>query len=218
MKRSINIAIDGPSGVGKSTVADAVAQQMDMIHLDTGAMYRCVAYYIWKNDIDTSDEDALRNALIALQIRFEDDRVYLNDEDVSEVIRTNDISMMSSKVSALPVVREVLVKLQQEIARKKGYILDGRDICSVVLPDAEIKIYMDASAKARADRRYSQYVDKGIEADYDTIYQDIVTRDFQDMNREYSPLKKADDAVLIDTSDLTKEQVIEEVMKLVNSI
>lgn len=213
--KKINIAIDGPSGVGKSTIADILAEKYDMRHLDTGAMYRCVAYYIKKHNIDYTNEDHLKEALDQIHIQFDDDKVILNGEDVSKEIRMNDISMMSSKTSALPLVRKKLVALQQEVAKDKGYIVDGRDICEVVLPDAEVKIYMDASAKARASRRYNEYISKGIEADYETIHQDIVARDYQDTHREISPLRKAKDAIVVDTSDLDIHEVVEKVMDIV---
>ncbi len=212
----INIAIDGPSGVGKSTIADLLADQLEMTHLDTGAMYRCVAYYILQNKVDFNNEDELVQALENIHITFKNDFVYLNQIDVTQEIRTNDISMATSKVAALPAVRKKMVSLQQEIAKNKGYILDGRDICSVVLPDAEVKIFMDASSKARADRRYNEYIQKGIEADYETIYQDIVARDYQDSHREISPLKQAKDAIRIDTSNSSIEEVVEQILNLIN--
>lgn len=212
----INIAIDGPSGVGKSTIADIVADKLNYVHLDTGAMYRCVAYYVLKNEIDYSNEEVLEKALSDLKISFQNDHVYLNGEDVTKEIRTNDISMMASKTSAVPMVRQKLVDLQKEIAKSKGYILDGRDICTVVLPDAEVKIFMNADAKARAQRRYDEYINKGIDADYETIYQDIIARDYQDSHRNISPLKKADDAIEIDTSHLTIDEVVDAVLNIIN--
>ncbi len=212
----INIAIDGPSGVGKSTIADLLAEKLEMIHLDTGAMYRCVAYYMLQNKVDLNNSEELSNALNNIHISFDNGAVYLNQSNVSEEIRTNEISMATSKVATLPAVRKKMVSLQQEIAKDKGYILDGRDICSVVLPDAEIKIYMDASSKARAERRYKEYIQKGIEADYETIYQDIVARDYQDSHREISPLVQAEDAIRIDTSNSSIEQVVEEVLNIIN--
>lgn len=212
----INIAIDGPSGVGKSTIADLLAEKLEMTHLDTGAMYRCVAYYMLQNKVDLNNSEDLSNALNNIHISFDKGAVYLNQSNVSKEIRTNEISMATSKVATLPTVRKKMVSLQQEIAKDKGYILDGRDICSVVLPDAEIKIYMDASSKARAERRYKEYIQKGIEADYETIYQDIVARDYQDSHREISPLVQAEDAIRIDTSNSSIEQVVEEVLNIIN--
>lgn len=215
MSSAINIAIDGPSGVGKSTVADRVAESLHMVHLDTGAMYRCVAYYLVSHQIDLSDSQALDQALDSIHISFQGKQVFLNDVDVSKEIRTNEISMFTSKVATNPSVRKKMVTLQQEVAKDKGYILDGRDICTVVLPDAEVKIYMDASAKARAERRYKEYISQGIQADYETIYQDIVARDYQDSHREISPLVQAKDAIRIDTSNLTIDEVVKEVLELV---
>lgn len=212
----INIAIDGPSGVGKSTIADLLAEKLGMIHLDTGAMYRCVTFYILQNKIDLNDSEELTKALNNIHISFDNGSVYLNQTNVSQEIRTNKISMATSKVATLPAVRKKMVTLQQKIAKDKGYILDGRDICSVVLPDAEIKIFMDASSKARAERRYKEYIQKGIEADYETIYQDIVARDYQDSHREISPLVQAEDAIRIDTSNANIEQVVEEVLNIIN--
>ena len=215
MSSAINIAIDGPSGVGKSTIANRVAESLHMVHLDTGAMYRCVAYYLVSQQIDLSDSQALDQALDSIHISFQGKQVFLNDVDVSKEIRTNEISMFTSKVATNPSVRKKMVALQQEVAKDKGYILDGRDICTVVLPDAEVKIYMDASAKARAERRYKEYISQGIQADYETIYQDIVARDYQDSHREISPLVQAKDAIRIDTSNLTIDEVVKEVLELV---
>ena len=213
-----NIAIDGPSGVGKSTIANILADHYHMIHLDTGAMYRCVAFYLIQNQVDIQNEQDLQEALNCIDIHFDGDKVFLNNQDVSSQIRLNEISMAASKISTLPLVRNKLVSLQQDIASQKGFILDGRDICTVVLPNAEVKIYMDASSKARAQRRYDEYISKGIDADYEVIFQDIVARDYQDSHREHSPLKVADDAVVIDTSDMTISEVVETIENIIEDI
>ena len=216
MKR-FNVAIDGPSGVGKSTIAKAVAEKYGMVHLDTGAMYRCVAYYLKNNPVNLDDDKALKEKLDEIHIRFEGKEVYLNGVNVSKEIRDNEISMYASKTSSYPLVREKLVALQQQITADKGYIVDGRDICSVVLPDAEVKIYMDASASARAERRYKEYLSKNVDVKYEDILKDIEQRDYQDMHREISPLVRTEDAAYIDTSDLSIDQVIEAVDNVIKS-
>ena len=169
---------------------------------------------------DIEDAAALEKQLsdIEVTISYENgvQQVFLNGENVSKEIRMNEISMAASKFSAFNAVRKKLVSLQQQIAKDKGYILDGRDICSVVLPDAEVKIYMDASSKARAQRRYQEYISKGIDADYETIFQDIVARDYQDSHRENSPLQVAEDAQVVDTSDMTIDEVVEEIQKIID--
>lgn len=204
-----NIAIDGPSAVGKSTIAKILAKELDYAHLDTGAMYRCVGYESFRKGIDQSDGNALAALIDMMDIAFDSQgNVYINSQDVSKEIRENAVSMMASNVSTFPRVREKLVALQQKIAKDKGYIMDGRDIGTVVLPDAEIKIYMVASVEARAQRRYKEYIEKHIEINYDELYKDIETRDYQDMNRVTSPLKKADDAYEIDTSDMSIDDVV----------
>lgn len=211
-----NIAIDGPSAAGKSTIAKILAKELGFAHLDTGAMYRCVGYYSKIKNIDQTDESALANLIDQMKIAFNaQGQVFINEQNVSKEIRENDISMMASNVSAFPKVREKLVALQQEIAKDKGYIMDGRDIGTVVLPDAEVKIYMVASVEARAQRRYKEYIEKDIKADYDEIYEDIEKRDYQDMNRKTSPLKKADDAYEIDTSDMSIEEVVSTIRHLI---
>ena len=185
-------------------------------HLDTGAMYRCVAYKTLKDGVNIQDEKAMSDLMDTIDIHFdEDNHVYLDGEDVSKEIRMNNVSMQASKTSQLGIVRKKLVNLQQKVCANKGFIVDGRDICSVVLPDAEVKIFMSASSKARAQRRYDEYISKGIDADYETIYQDIVARDYQDMHREISPLVKTEDAIEIDTSDLTIDEVVSRVLDIV---
>ena len=212
----INIAIDGPSAAGKSTIAKRLAKALGYSHLDTGAMYRCVGYLAAQRGIDLHDEDALTEMTASMQIRFDSEgHVFLNEEDVSAAIRENRVSMLASSVSVHPRVRKLLVDMQRQMALDKGVIMDGRDIGTVVLPDAELKIFMVASVEARARRRYQEYLDKHIEADYDTICEDIKKRDDQDMHRAASPLTKAADAHEIDTSDMSIEEVCAAILSLV---
>ena len=212
----INIAIDGPSAAGKSTIAKRLAKALGYSHLDTGAMYRCVGYLAAQRGIDLHDEDALTEMTASMRIRFDSEgHVFLNEEDVSAAIRENRVSMLASSVSVHPRVRKLLVDMQRQMALDKGVIMDGRDIGTVVLPDAELKIFMVASVEARARRRYQEYLDKHIEADYDTICEDIKKRDDQDMHRAASPLTKAADAHEIDTSDMSIAQVCAAILRLV---
>lgn len=212
----INIAIDGPSAAGKSTIAKRLGNRLGYVHLDTGAMYRCTALKCVECGISLTDEEAvcemLKNTEIALTPAGE---VFLDGKNVSDAIRTDEISMAASKVSALKNVRSDLVKRQQEMAKAKGFIMDGRDIGTVVLKDAEVKIYMTASAQARAQRRYKQNIEKGIPtSDIETIAEEIRQRDYDDMHRENSPLRKADDAIEVDTSDMSIEETVERIYEL----
>ena len=187
-----------------------------MIHLDTGAMYRCVALAMEEAGIDPEDESELQSLLDTLNIRFEGRRVFLNDREVTTQIRTNRISNLTSRIAALPAVRARMTGLQQQTTAAGGYIVDGRDIGTVVLPDAAIKIFLSARPEARARRRYDEYRQKGIDADYDRILEDIRQRDWQDSHRSTAPLKKAEDAVEIDTSDLTLDQVVTAIQSLID--
>ena len=214
--KKINIAIDGPSAAGKSTIADVLAERLTYTHLDTGAMYRAVALKAIREEIALDDEEKIVAMIEGMKLEMPaDGSVILEGEDVSEAIRTNEISMGASDVSKLEGCSKALVRMQQEICREGGYILDGRDIGTVVLKDAPVKIYLVASAEARAQRRMLQNLEKGLEADYETILEDIKKRDYQDMHREHSPLTKAEDAVEIDTSDMTIEEVADAVMQIV---
>lgn len=213
----INIAIDGPSAAGKSTIAKRCAVLLGYRYLDTGAMYRCLAYAALQNNVDENDEEKLCQLIDKMKISFdEEQRVYLNQVDVSKEIRLNEISLHASNVSRFFKVREKMVKLQQAIAKEKGYIVDGRDIGSVVLPDAELKIYMVASVEARAQRRILELRQRGQEVDEKQIIADIIQRDEQDMNRQNSPLIKVADAIEIDTSNLSIDEVVEKIMTLVH--
>lgn len=214
--KKINIAIDGPSAAGKSTIAKRLCQKLGYIHLDTGAMYRCTALKCIKNNIPLDDEERVVAMLKDTDIVLTPEgQVFLDGEDVSKAIREDAVSMAASDVSKLQNVRKELVARQQKMAEAKGFIMDGRDIGTVVLTDAEVKIYMTASALARAKRRYKQNIDAGIEtSDVETLVKEIEARDYQDMHREHSPLKKAEDAVEIDTSDLTIEEVVDRIYQL----
>lgn len=212
----INIAIDGPSAAGKSTIAKELCKKLGYVHLDTGAMYRCTALKALRKGLAMDDEAGVCRMLEDTVIELTPDgKVFLDGEDVSKAIREDEVSMRASDVSKLQNVRRDLVKRQQDMARAKGFIMDGRDIGTVVLTDAEVKIYMTASARARAMRRYLQNVENGIEtSDVETLEAEIKARDEQDMNREFSPLRKADDAIEIDTSDLTIEEVTERIYEI----
>ena len=212
----INIAIDGPGAAGKSTIAKCLAKKLNYVHLDTGAMYRSTAYKALQNHISLEDEEAVCKMLENTKIQLATDgSIFLDGEDVSDKIRTNEMSLAASLVSKLAKVRRMLVERQQEMAKEKGFIMDGRDIGTVVLTDAEVKIYMTASPMARAKRRYEQNIAKNIPTgSIEEIAKEIAERDLQDMTRENSPLKKADDAVEIDTSDMSIEEVTEYIYRL----
>lgn len=212
----INIAIDGPGAAGKSTIAKCLAKKLNYVHLDTGAMYRSTAYKALQNHISLEDEEAVCKMLENTKIQLATDgSIFLDGEDVSDKIRTNEMSLAASLVSKLAKVRRMLVERQQKMAKEKGFIMDGRDIGTVVLTDAEVKIYMTASPMARAKRRYDQNIAKNIPTgSIEEIAREIAERDLQDMTRENSPLKKADDAVEIDTSDMSIEEVTERIYSL----
>ncbi|MBQ6559686.1 MAG: (d)CMP kinase [Erysipelotrichaceae bacterium] len=215
----INIAIDGPSAAGKSTIADLLAEKLGYIHLDTGAMYRAVAYDALKKEIPFDDEEAIVAMIDDMDLVMDiDGDVILDGEDITEAIRANEISMGASDVSKLQKCREAMVTMQQKICSGGGYILDGRDIGTVVLKDAPVKIYLTATPEARALRRMKQNEEKGLDADYETILEDIIKRDYQDMHREFSPLTRAEDAIEIDTSELSIDEVVDQAMELVNQV
>lgn len=205
--KTINIAIDGPAGAGKSTIAKMVSAEMGYIYVDTGAMYRAVALYLTENNIPDEDiEKHIGNVDVSLKFIDGVQRVYLGDRDVSDIIRTPEISMAASRTSAIPAVRARLFDLQQKLARENNIIMDGRDIGTVVLPNADVKIFLTASAEERANRRYKELSEKPDCPSYEEILKDIIQRDYNDMNRETAPLKQAEDAVLVDTTELTLGQ------------
>lgn len=219
MKRNISVAIDGPSAAGKSTIAKLVAKKENFIYIDTGAMYRCVAYYCLSHDIDLDDEKAVENCLKDIHIQLtQDNKVFLNNQDVSLDIRTDEVSLGASVVSRYEAIRSFLVDSQRKMASLGDVILDGRDIGTVVLPHADLKIYQIASVETRALRRYKENKERGLEADLEVIKKEIEQRDYQDMHRSISPLKKAVDAVEIDTSDLTLDEVVEVVLNLIHKV
>ncbi len=208
----MNIAIDGPAGAGKSTVAKLVASQLQMIYVDTGALYRSIALYLLQNNIDGNDESAVGAALpdirIAMSHEADGQHIILNDTDVTGNIRTEAVGNMASKTSAYAAVRKKLLSLQQDIARAYDVVMDGRDIGTTVLPDAEVKIFLTASVDVRAKRRFDELTAKGESCDYDKIAADIAARDEQDRTRALSPLKQAEDAFLLDSSDLSIDEVV----------
>lgn len=214
----MNIAIDGPAGAGKSSIAKIVAKEMDYVYVDTGAMFRAMAYYYLSHGIDTEDEAAVTAGCddIAITIQYKDgiQHVYLNDTDVSEEIRREEVGKNASVVARYPVVRTKLLELQRAMAASQDVIMDGRDIGTVVLPDAETKIFLTASSRVRAQRRYNELREKGEDCDLEKIEADIIARDEQDMNRETAPLRQAEDAVLVDTSDMTIPEVVAKIREI----
>lgn len=209
---SFNIAIDGPAGAGKSTIAKKVAKELSFIYVDTGAMYRAIAWYLIKHDISPEDEAALEEACgqIHVDIGYKDgeQQVILNGENITGQIRTEEVGNMASAAAAKPCVREALLMLQRNLAAKTDVLMDGRDIGTNILPDAQLKIYLTASVKTRAKRRFLELREKGETCDLEKIVRDIEERDHRDANRELAPLKKAEDAVLIDSSDMSIEEVV----------
>ena len=220
---SMNIAIDGPAGAGKSTIAKLAAGKLGYIYVDTGAMYRAMALYLHRAGIDVEASDAAERITEAcsrpdISIRYDkgEQIVLLDGENVNGLIRTEEVSRMASVSSAVPAVRKRLVELQQKLASEADVVMDGRDIGTVVLPKADVKVYLTASVEERANRRYRENIGKGMDCDLEKIKADIAERDYRDMNRETSPLRQAEDATLIDSSDMTIEEVAEAILKLVN--
>lgn len=216
MKKHFSIAIDGPGGAGKSTLAKAVAKKLNILHVDTGAIYRTIGYAAFSRGLDAKDESQIAPLLKEIQIDMAFDetggqKMLLDGKDVSTEIRLPEISMYASNVSALPCVRAYLLEMQRDIARKRSVIMDGRDIGTVVLPDAGLKIFLSASAACRAQRRYLQLQEKGIREPYADVLRELEQRDYDDTHRAVAPLKAALDAVHIDTSDLTLDESIDAV-------
>lgn len=213
-----NVAIDGPAGAGKSTIAKLVAKEKGYIYVDTGAMYRALAVHFLKKGLSPEDTDAIIEACADAQVGIAYEKgvqqVYLNQENVTSILRTEEVGNMASRTSPIPEVREKLLELQRSLAREQDVIMDGRDIGTHILPHADVKVYLTASVETRAKRRYAELTEKGISCDYEEIAKDIAARDARDMNRETAPLCQAADVVLIDSSDMTIPQVVEEIIRL----
>lgn len=218
MNKVYNIAIDGPAGAGKSTIARAVAERLHFVYVDTGAMYRAMALYFLRNEVPSGEEEAVSKAAkeVKVTISYKDgeQQVLLNGENVSGLIRTGEVSAMASATSVYLAVREKLVELQKELALNENVIMDGRDIGTCVLPNADLKIYLTASTEVRANRRYRELQQKGETCDRNEIEKEIIERDYRDMHRENSPLKQAEDAVLVDTSYMTIQESVDRILEL----
>lgn len=218
MKNNFNIAVDGPAGAGKSTIAKAVARKLGFIYVDTGAMYRALALHFLRQGIDPASEEEIARACndVDVTIRYQEgiQQVILNGEDVSGLIRTEEVGNMASSTSIYRPVREKLLDLQRNLAASSNVIMDGRDIGTCVLPNADAKIYLTASSSVRAQRRYKELAEKGVVCNLEEIEQDIIERDQRDMNREIAPLKQAPDAILVDGSDMSIDQVIDAIIQV----
>lgn len=216
-----NIVIDGPAGAGKSTIARRVAKELSFIYVDTGAMYRAMALYLLRREVNKDDTEQIGNicqdAEISIEYQNGEQIVLLNDENVNSYLRTEEVGNMASVSSAVPRVREKLLSLQRKLARDMSVVMDGRDIGTTILPDADVKIYLTASSLTRAKRRYLELQEKGTVCNLDEIQKDIEERDQRDMNREISPLRQAEDAVLVDSSDLTIQQVVDRILQIFRS-
>ena len=217
MTNKIRIALDGPSGAGKSTIAKKIANELNIDYIDTGAMYRAIAYKLKvKGDVNLEDEAELRQVLDSTLIDFDKGSTLLDGQVVNDEIRTPEATKMASLCSAIPAVREKLVALQRKMGQEKSVVMDGRDIATNVLKDAEYKFFMTASAEERADRRYKEMMAKGMDASYEEVLNDIIQRDHNDMTRELNPLRKADDAIEIDTTGMNIDEVVEAIIGRIN--
>ena len=220
MKEHFSIAIDGPGGAGKSSLAKAVAKKLSILHVDTGAIYRTIGYAAFARGLNAKDESQIAPLLKTIRIDMAFDeagrqKMLLDGKDVSREIRLPEISMYASNVSALPCVRAYLLEMQRDIARKRSVIMDGRDIGTVVLPDADLKIYLTASAEERARRRYKELMEKGEKVEYEKVLAEMKERDYNDSNRVIAPLKAAPDAITVDTTELTLEESIEKIKNVI---
>ena len=217
MRTKTIVAIDGPAGAGKSTIAKRLAQRIGADYIDTGAMYRAVALKLLRTGTDYNDPEALQTMLDAMDVDFSEGRTILDGEDVSGLIRTPEISALASPSSGVPAVRYKLTALQQAMGKRKGIVMDGRDIGTVVFPDADFKFFLTASADERARRRTEEMRAKGQEADFETIRADIIQRDYQDSHRAFRPLQKAEDAVEIDSTDMSIDNVVDTMMAFIEA-
>lgn len=215
---SYNIAIDGPAGAGKSTIAKRIAKELGFIYVDTGAMYRAIAIFYMDKNVSYDDEKLINSYIEQIDVAIEyingEQQVILNGENITGRLRTEEVGKMASKTSVYPRVREKLVELQRKLASTQNVVMDGRDIGTTVLPNANLKVYLTATPNARADRRYKELIGKGQECNYDDILSDIIERDRQDMTREVSPLKQAEDAVVVDSSEMTIDEVVTAIKEL----
>lgn len=214
---SFVVAIDGPAGSGKGTVTKIIASKKNLQYIDTGAMYRCIALKMLEENVGLEDTEKIKKILDNIQIDLEGSNVFLNNRDVTKQIRTVEVSNFTSPVSAIGFVREKMVELQRALANGKDVIMEGRDIGTIVFPNADVKIYLDAKPEERARRRVEQNEKNGISSNYEQILKDIIERDTRDMTRENSPLKKADDAILVDTTCLTIEEVIDKIINIIEN-
>lgn len=214
---SLVVAIDGPAGSGKGTVTKIIANKKNLQYIDTGAMYRCIALKMLEENVGLEDTEKIKNILNDIEIDLEGSNVFLNNRDVTKQIRTVEVSNFTSPVSAIGFVREKMVELQRALAKGKDVIMEGRDIGTIVFPNADVKIYLDAKPEERARRRVEQNEKNGIASNYEQILKDIIERDTRDMTRENSPLKKADDAILVDTTSLTIDEVIDKIINIIEN-
>ncbi|MDD6095899.1 MAG: (d)CMP kinase [Firmicutes bacterium] len=212
----LRVAIDGPGGAGKSTIAKLIADMFSLDYVDTGAMYRAIALKVSRAGLDADDEEALKQLTSSTKLDFDGSRILLDGEDVSDLIRTPEVSMWASKVSQRACVRKLVSDLSSHMAQTKSLVMDGRDIGTNVIKDAEVKVFLSASSIVRAKRRYDQLIQAGKEADLDSIREQIEERDEQDINRDLNPLTQAEDAVYLDTSDMTIDEVVEFISDLIN--